>query len=305
MAKLNKHNNFDVYTISSADGKTTASFVPQKGGVCSSIIMPFANQERELLFQHDEFWDQEIKNLPGAWPFIFPICARIERQGIAGDYLYDGHIYNMPIHGISWWLPWQVSNATDDEITLIFTDSKETLERYPFSFRIELHYKISDKMLTCTQHYFNTGDKSMPYSAGFHPYFLTPKANSGKEKVLLTYHPKRRFKYNERLSDLIGEQELLPSPISIADPRINEQLVQLGGDKKVCLDYPDGMKINIEAVGAKDTEMYSYVQIYTPAQESFICVEPWTSFPNALNTVAGVRWLRPGEKDVGIVKVWL
>ena len=58
---------------------------------------------------------------------------------------------------------------------------------YPFSFKVQLIYKVTNGKLTCEQTYTNTDDKTMLYYAGFHPYFLTPKPGKGKEKVMLNF----------------------------------------------------------------------------------------------------------------------
>lgn len=294
-----------VYTIASTDGSTTASFVPEKGGVGSSIIMSDRHQERELLFRHPHFWERNNSHIPGGWPFLFPVCARLERANIAGNYLYDGQIYNLPIHGFAPYLPWEVTAHTGDTLTMKLCATPKTLAIYPFNFCVELTYKAANKILTCAQRYTNTDEKPLPYYAGFHPYFLTPPATNGKEKVFVDFKATRRFKCNEKLTDLIGEQELLALPASIADPKINEQLSLLGKNKIITLSYPDGLKINMEADGVEDPNLFNYLQLYTQPTEPFICLEPWMSFPNALNTVQGVRWLKPNQSEHGILKLWI
>jgi len=306
MATQHTFQSFVVYTISSPDGHSRASFVPEKGGVGSSLIMPWQNQERELLYQHDHFWQRGNPNLPGGWPFIFPICARIERDGIFGNYLYDGELYNLPIHGFASAMPWQVKSDDQnqpDKITLTLSATPETLKCYPFRFHIELEYSMENNKFICKQTYTNNDTKPMPYYGGFHPYFLTPPAQQGKEKVMLDYKPLRRFRYNERLTDLIGTQELFPLPASITNPIINEQLVELKENKTITLSYPDGFKITMQADGVEDVNLFPYVQLYTQAQEPFICIEPWMGFPNALNTIAGSRWLRPGQSEHGVLQL--
>jgi len=306
MAERSKQNGLDVYTISSSDGGTRMSFVPTKGGAGSSLIMTQSGKERELLFQHEYFWDPKNLDLPGGWPFIFPICARIERQGKEGDYLYDGRIYNLPIHGFSSRMPWQVRDMKNkDQITLGFTDSPATREVYPFNFDIELTYKISRNSLVCEQTYTNTGSNAMPYYAGFHPYFLTPSVGQGKERILLNYRPVRHLRYNERLTDIVGADPLFPLPIAVTDPRVHEQLVVLGDHKVITLSYPDALKLNMEVLGKTDKNMFSYVQVYSPSDQPFVCVEPWMSFPNALNSVFGVRWLKSHSSENAILKLWV
>lgn len=296
-------NGLDVYTIYGQDGVSRASFVPEKGGVGSSLILPFLGKGREVLFQHTHFWERGNPHLPGGLPFVFPICARIERGGVFGNYLYDGHLYNLPIHGFAPHMAWQCEILTRDSLRLTLSDNAETFKQYPFHFTIELEYKIIADRLECRQKYTNTDDTAMPYYAGFHPYFLTLHANEGKADVMLDYAPKRFFAYNEKLTDIIGEKAPFVLPASISDPRINEQLTKLGENKKITLNFPDGFKLQMEALGVDDADMFSYVQIYTIENEPFICVEPWMSFPNSLNAVLGVRWLHPGKSESGLLRL--
>lgn len=300
MAKVTNINSFEVYTITSANQAMQMSFVPEKGGVGSSIVVNFQGKEHELLFQHDHFWERGNASLPGGFPFIFPICARIARDGVFGNYLYNGELYNLPIHGFASRMPWQVvlEKTTEDTITLKLEDTEDTLKVYPWKFCIELEYKVTDNQIQCRQTYTNNDEKAMPYYAGFHPYFLTPQPQQGKEKVMLNYQPNRRFKYNSTLTDLVGTQPLFAVPASIADPVINEQLVELSTNKITTLSYQEqGFALHIEALGVEDKNMFPFVQLYTQENQPFICVEPWMSFPNALNTIDGPRWLQAKHSE--------
>lgn len=294
-----------VYTITSADGQTRASFVPEKGGAGSSIIMPYQGQERELLFLHDHFWDKDNPTFPGGWPFLFPICGRLERMGKAGDYLYDGDVYNLPLHGFAYLMPWQVVHETSASLTMELTDNKDTLAVYPFAFKVRLTYKVINGKLICEQTYTNTGTKPMPYYAGFHPYFITPPAQAGKEKVMLDFKQLRHFRYNERITDLQGEQQLFDLPISAADPKIIEQLVEVPADNVVHLHFVDDFNLYMQAKGDKDAQMFRYIHLYTDASQPYICIEPIMGFPNALNTAYGSRWLLPNQSEAGIVELYI
>src|SRR5205814_7659569 len=128
-----------------------------------------------------------------------------------------------------------------------------------------------------------------PYYAGFHPYFLTPEPGVGKQQVILNFHPQRRLRYNQRLTEIVGEQPLFTVPISVANPEIHEQLLQLGEDKEINLSYPGRDIIRMAAQGVEDPDLFSYLQIYTPQDQPFVCVEPWMAPPNALNSATGVR----------------
>lgn len=296
---------FKTVTISSPDQSTMATFVPERGGTLSSIIMLGKSGPRELLYLHDFFWDENIDDLPGGSPFCFPVCARLERQGQRGAYLYDGHIYTLPIHGFAWSEPWQVQQLSAHHIVLQLQDNEKTRQMFPFRFHLQLDYQISSGLLICHQTYTNRDSKPMPYYAGFHPYFLMPPPNQGKEQVMLSYHPIRRLRYNNSFTDIIGEQALFKLPTAITNPEINEQLTMVSAQKNLLLTFPNGDQLQMIAEGVEDPNLFPYVQLYTMNEKPFFCMEPWMGFPNAMNSVQGVRWLPPSSSEHGVMKLQL
>ncbi len=288
------------YTIASADGSTQATFIPECGGLGSSILMPGRSGPRELLFQHDP----SQPGLSGGWPFCFPVCGRLGRYGQEGKYYYQGQVYTLAIHGFAWQLPWQIDVVTADRLQITLQDNPQTLAIYPFSFKLTLDYRVQRGELLCLQTYANRGQSNMPYYAGFHPYFSTPPLHQGKEQVQLNYQAIKGFTYNETLTDLTGEQPAYPLPTDITAD-INERLTLLGEDKRLTLTYPDGDVIQMIAEGVEDPQMFPYLQVYTPLEKPFICLEPWMSHPNAMNTVSGVRWLAPGQSEQGLLRLQL
>jgi len=76
-------------------------FVPELGGMGVSLTCETATGLRELLWMHNEFWQEGSTCRYGGWPFLFPICARLERDGDPECYLYRGRRYRMPIHGFA------------------------------------------------------------------------------------------------------------------------------------------------------------------------------------------------------------
>lgn len=304
MAEITNKNGLDIYTIISEDGKTRASFVPEKGGAGCSIMMPHQGESREILFVHDHFWDKNNLHLPGGWPFLFPICGRLERMGKFGDYLYNGRVYNMPIHGFAAMMPWEVISHDEHNLVIELTETKNTLAMYPFKFRVQLSYTVTDGKLTCEQTYINMDAKVMYYYAGFHPYFLTPEADKGKADVLLNYQPKRGLRYNDGFTDVIGERPMFELPVSVASHEIIEFLTEVPKDNLVYLHFPDKFRLYMQAKGEQNNNMFPYVHLYSVPSEPFVCVEPIMGFPNALNTAYGSRKLEPGQSEKAVVELY-
>ena len=296
-------HGYEVRTIVSPDGGTRASFLPEKGGTGSSLMIG----GRELLFLHDYFWERQTERIPGGWPFLFPICGRLERGGEAGRYLLDGRTYKMPSHGFGPRTPWRVAeNDRADTLVMKLTHSEASLAAYPFRFEVALAYRAEDGALICEQTYRNLGSTPMPYYAGFHPYFLTPLPGAGKESVAVDYRPEVAFRYNERYTDLAAPVGPPPMPVTAhAEPVLEQWLTKVGAGCETRVTMPDGLVIHMAAEGVEDPGLFPYVQLYTMTEKPFFCVEPWMAFPNALNTARGCRWLEPGAVEHGVLRLWV
>ncbi|MBU0677654.1 MAG: aldose epimerase [Verrucomicrobia bacterium] len=291
-------------TITASDGITHAVFVPELGGVGSSLIMPSSEGGREILFCHPWFWDRDDDRTRGGLPFLFPIVGRLEHDGKLAKYGYEGKIYDLPLHGFSLNVPWVGEVVSEDTCRLTLTDTDITRAMYPFSFRVELLYRVEPGELICEQIYTNTGDVRMPYYAGFHPYFLTPRAGQGKEDVLHDFRPAAGQVYNESLAAVIGEDEPSSLPASVNDPALRERCHRLGADKETRVVFPDGMTIHMTATG-EDPNLFPYVHLYTELEKPYTCVEPWMACPGALNDLTKSRWLGPGERECGALRLWV
>lgn len=305
MACPETRHGMEVYRIAAADGSAEARLVPGMGAAMESLRLPGRRGLQETLYLHPFFWDPASERTRGGFPFIFPICGRLERGGELGAYLYEARVRRMSNHGFSMRQPWTVRDASaPDALTLTLRDSETTREQYPFSFELALTYRVRAGMLTVEQEYRNTGSVPLPYYAGFHPYYLTPPPGAGKEKVMLQGRPERQLVYNDRLTDAVGTAPPPVLPISVSDPLINERLTRVGADKEFRLVLPEGVVLHSVAEGREDPDLFPYVQFYTMPDRPFFCVEPWMSFPNALNTAKGCRWLAPGQAEYGALKVW-
>lgn len=301
---VRQDNGVDIYTIRASDGSAEAEVVPAFGAIVSSLRLPWHGTLREVLYQHPFFWDAQSERTRGGYPFLFPICGRLERDGAAGAYLYDGQVYQMKNHGFSMRMPWRVVEAQTDALTVTLNETPETLRVYPFRFAVTLRIQVGPGRLVIEQSYANAGPAPMPYYAGFHPYYLTPPVAAGKDRVQLDYKARAQLCYNARLTDLTGRAEAPALPRSITAPDLNERLTEVAPGTDVVLAYPDGILLHTLAEGVEDPALFPLVQLYTMDDRPFFCVEPWMGFPNAMNTIKGCRWLAPGQCEHGRLKVW-
>lgn len=278
--------------------KSSATFVPAYGANCASLCIEINGETRELLYQHPHFYDSNTDKTRGGIPFLFPMCGRLERDGEEGVYLLGSTRYTMKIHGFIHRMPWQVDSVDETSITMSCRDDEDTFAVYPFHFVLRITYTLDSTSLVCHFTVENTGKVPFPYYAGFHPFFSTPEPGKGKEKVKITMSPHKNILYNDRLTDITGVREFNPFPTSITNEEINECLFDMGSEAKAAVTFPDGYSLEITA-GGDDAELFPYMQLYTMPDRPFFCIEPWMGMPNALNSVAGVRWLSAGVSESG------
>ena len=170
-AMVETEQGFKVYRIRAAAGGGEAAIVPDLGAVVSSLRLPGPGGLREVLFRHPHFWDPAAERTRGGIPFLFPICGRLERNGQSGAYLFDGHVYEMKIHGFAMRGPWEVVKADGSSLTVRLTDSPASLRQFPFSFRITLVFRFEGGLSSSIRRTRIPGSSHFPFMQVSIPIF--------------------------------------------------------------------------------------------------------------------------------------
>ena len=127
----------------------------------------------------------------------------------------------------------------------------------------------------------------MPYSAGFHPYFLTPQ----KQDYHIHFTATQRYQYNRQLTEVTPDPQPLQVPQPLCAPQINEQLNQIQPHSTIEIRHHQKGHIIMHS----ESEQFNHLQLYTDPTLPFFCAEPWMSPPNALNHPEYCQWLQPSE----------
>ena len=127
----------------------------------------------------------------------------------------------------------------------------------------------------------NAGSRTLPFGAGFHPYFRVGKVGSCYLQL-------------GNAAKLVCDSRQIPTGKTIPggfQKRVNLRGVQLDDcflTRKAVLHSPRGI------LTVKANKEWQYFQIYTPADRKSIAIEPQTCAPDALNNKLGLKTLRPG-----------
>jgi galactose mutarotase-like enzyme len=118
----------------------------------------------EYLWQADpKFWARHS-------PVLFPIV------GSVWDKLYrvDGKVYELGQHGFARDMDFVKVEGNDTEVFYRLESNDETLEKYPWPFRLEIGYKLHGNSIDVIWRVYNPGTEDMYFQIGAHPAFYYP-----------------------------------------------------------------------------------------------------------------------------------
>jgi len=286
---------YEQYTIASADGQAKLSLVPGFG----SCVTGLALGGRELL---DAYQTAEEMNI-NRWAnnvFLFPFPNRLKH----GQYRWEGRIYQFPIndaptnnalHGFGMDKPMEVvqtSVGPDKAILVTAYRYEGDNEAYPFPFELEITFALAPDALTVEMKATNTGDSSLPFGMGWHPYFqLTQKVDD----LYLELPP----------CEMIGvDAEMIPTgkryeyTTFTRARRIGPEVL----DNCFALRQQQG-QVALTLKGEGQTLQYwqevgerkfPFLQLFTPPHRTALAVEPMSCNIDAFNNGDGLWKLMPG-----------
>ena len=278
MAKLSK-GTYAKYgaryaTLTLTDGAYALTVTPEKGGMAAS----FTKDGTEYLWLRDRNFESTDRPRCGV-PILFPNCGKPD----GGVHVFDGTPYPIEVHGFADLVPWQVASADDTAIELTLTPNGLTKFVYPFDFKLTMRYTLAGARAGLALTVENTGEKPLPYSVGFHPYF----AASRLENIVFDITAATCSE------DAKGPQPAAPAGITLTKkPGSADSIRLLTGVKSPMrlTDTADGRTVTVD-FGAG----FGNGVLWQQDAERFVCMEPWNGWANSVNEPGKHEELAPGE----------
>jgi aldose 1-epimerase len=207
---------------------------------------------------------------------LVPYCNRIRD----GHFTFGGREVTLPanfpperhsIHGFSWQHPWRVESAAANKCVLVYEYNGAHL--WPWFYRAEQRVRLGENGCAVTLVLTNHGDTPMPAGIGLHPYFR--RGRSARVRFTADHV-------------LLSDPQLLPTGVTaradrFADFRHGAALP--GGTIDHCFAGWKG-EVSIEdelGTIALTASGAPHLHLYAPAAGSFLCCEPVSHTPDALN----------------------
>ncbi|MCA3387753.1 MAG: aldose epimerase [Roseomonas sp.] len=230
---------------------------------------------------------------PGAYGafWMLPWANRLDGGRIAGHVMpINRAAEGTAIHGLARDLPWEVISATADHGVL-----QQRLNVPPFDYTARLAVTLDADGLLMEMTLRHEGAAPAPYGMGWHPWFIRGAA------TFLHLNATKRANHAER-----GLPEsFTPCTGIVADEAglIGLDNFFAGWDGVARLGTPAGT-ITLTATG----DFASGLQVYAPAAQPIICVEPVSHMPDAPNrpalaTAAPMRVLAQGQALHGTIRL--
>lgn len=122
---------------------------------------------KEYLWQADPaYWKRHS-------PVLFPIVGSLWEN----RYRHEGQTFELTQHGFARDMDFELISESADEVCYRLTDNEETRLKYPFSFSLEIGYRILGRQIEVIWRVKNTDDRTMHFQIGAHPAFYFPDYN--------------------------------------------------------------------------------------------------------------------------------
>jgi galactose mutarotase-like enzyme len=260
--------------LSDSDSESRAVLAPARGG----MLIELALAGRELLYLDRKTFEDPAANVRGGVPVLFPSPGKLAE----GAWAWRGARGTLKQHGFARNLPWEVAaTGTDDGAwaKLALASNDVTMAAFPWAFRAEYTYRLRGRGMAIEMRFENRANATMPFGAGFHPYFVVPEAAKAQAKIPTAA---------TRAWDNAAKREVGFSGFDLTAGEVDMHLLDHASSEASLL-LPD------MAVHVRGSAEFTHWVVWTLRGRDFVCLEPWTCPGDALNTGERLLLLEPGE----------
>lgn len=222
---------------------------------------------------------------------LFPFANRIND----GQFNFNGSNYNLQcnekqlnnaIHGLVYnkaFLVDELKKFENHAEIKLYYEELNPPTGYPFKFRVELTYKLTNEFLSLKINVINLDDKKLPFTVGWHPYFKSVDLDKSK----IQFDCIKKIKCNKNNIALGFEPFNSKMPLSLRKRRFDDAFVLENPDVKFFTPEYD--------LVLKSSEKESFLQLYTPMNTNAIAIEPMTGVSDSFNNKIGLKKLSSGQ----------
>lgn len=164
-------------------------------------------------------WQADADIWPRTAPVLFPIVGKVKNDKLR----VKDKTFAISQHGFARDKKFSIQTQTENKVVYQLLYSDETLQKFPFDFKLLLTYEWLGDKLICGYEVYNLGVETMPFSIGAHPGFLIPNADfSGCElrfnkPELAVRHLLENGLFNHQTQPVLNNEQVLPLRVALFD----------------------------------------------------------------------------------------
>ncbi|MEX2559249.1 MAG: aldose 1-epimerase [Pirellulales bacterium] len=308
-------------TITDQSSGATARIVPGFGFNCYSFQSMPSGVPLELLWSDPDILSGQSKPSHSGIPILFPFAGRLRGSHL----MYQRRTYPLgsddglgnAIHGFVLNRPWRVIENTPNRAVGEFqasVDEPGLIRRWPSDFRLTVAYEVRAGSLLSQIEVLNPGDGPLPFGLGLHPYFRLPLGPQGRPDDCRLTVPATEY---WQLENMLPTGKRLPADgprglahgLRFGEARLDDIFTGLsyadGWCRATMEDPPNGRLLEVVF-----SEQFRNCVVYNPPHRDTICIEPYTTVPDAFSLASqgvetGLNLLQPGQTFRAQVEILL
>jgi galactose mutarotase-like enzyme len=248
-----------------------------------------------IITEENYLWDGDPKFWGKFSPVLFPIVGGLKEN----TFVYNNHSYTLNRHGFARDMIFKIESQSADELLFVLSDTPDTLELFPFKFRLGIRYKIANSTLSCSYEVFNPDSKELLFSIGGHPAFsVNTSTDIEYSDYFLQFDNDDVIEYHQIDEDLISSET---HKIKLGDGKLS-----LSHE----LFYNDALvfkTLKSEQISLRNTKNdnavqfnfsnFPYFGIWAAKDADFVCLEPWCGIADVVGHNQSL------ENKEGIIKL--
>ena len=265
----------------------------------TAVIHPKGAELKSLKSLDKEFiWQGDPQYWAKSSPVLFPIVGTLHNN----SYEHKGKKYHLPRHGFARDSVFEVLEKEESRVVFQLEEGAESLEVYPFAFRLKLIYELHENSLSTTYEVV-AKEEDILFSIGGHPAFTVPHCPEFSFEDYALHFPKDEGLKRNKLQDGLLMDSTVELPLQENALRLNHSLFY---EDAIVLLSLQSEEIALTAKGRELLRFhfpgFPHFGIWTAKDAPFLCLEPWqghadfTSHNGHLAEKAGIVRLSAGEK---------
>lgn len=249
------------------ENETVKAEVESRGAELKSIVRKCDNAE--ILWGADPaYWGKTS-------PLLFPFIGKLQDAG----YNYKGRRYQIDKHGFAQRMEFAVVEEKKDRIVFRLHDTEETMQKYPFSFVLDVEYLLQENSVVENWYVTNNSAETMYFSIGGHAALACPAPTRVGQRIKLYGVEGKEVLH----SLLINENGLIKDGALAVELQEGKFAIT---ETTFDIDTFIFDKGEITAIGLCDESGEEYVRVESDApvwgiwsmpdsRACYVCLEPW------------------------------